>query len=265
MSLWGALAAFRFECKRSFTPARLGWWAALVLFPVGIVAMIQYYGGDLNDPAQSGLILFGLIPQVVCLMGLLLWATPAIQSELEGKTWIYLAVRPDGKSSVLLGKYATAVVWTGTAALVGLSVSILLAQPAGAFHMWRVLAGLVVLSCLAYGALFSLLGVVFPRRAMLAAVAYTLFVEFIASLMPAVVNRFTVSYRLQNILVEQLGLLEEIPLEQMPREWQTLVTSLVSTAPTWQHGLALLAYSAALLALAVLVLLRRELVTAQEG
>ena len=52
-----------------------------------------------------GLILFGLIPEVITLFGLLLWVTPVVQAELEGRTWIYLAVRPRGRVSMLLGKY----------------------------------------------------------------------------------------------------------------------------------------------------------------
>jgi ABC-type transport system involved in multi-copper enzyme maturation permease subunit len=66
-----------------------------------------------------------LIPQVVCLLGLLLWATPNVHSELEGRTWIYLAVRPDGKAMVLLGKYLTAVAWSASACLLALTISVI--------------------------------------------------------------------------------------------------------------------------------------------
>ncbi len=40
--------------------------------------------------------MFVLLPQVVTVLGLLLWATPVVHSELEGQTWVYAVVRPGG-------------------------------------------------------------------------------------------------------------------------------------------------------------------------
>ncbi len=61
-------------------------------------------GEETAEPPQIpdsawGLILFGLIPEVITLFGLLLWVTPVVQAELEGRTWIYLAVRRAAESA----------------------------------------------------------------------------------------------------------------------------------------------------------------------
>ena len=42
-------------------------------------------------------VMFLLIPQVVTVLGLLLWATPIVHSELEAQTWGYAVVRPGAR------------------------------------------------------------------------------------------------------------------------------------------------------------------------
>jgi hypothetical protein len=39
----------------------------------------------------------------------MLRATPAVSVELERRSWVYLAVRPNGSTAVLIGKYLAAV------------------------------------------------------------------------------------------------------------------------------------------------------------
>ncbi|MFO7904832.1 MAG: hypothetical protein R6U98_19370, partial [Pirellulaceae bacterium] len=219
MILHNAWTVFCFELRRTVTVSRLGVWLMLVLFPVFIISVINYYEDDLqfaegrvgrrNEsvtseegvridmtyrhgrrvaeirfPPESGLpdktgvpipnnlskeeiersyrelisdqssdamkihagaklddtlwgwILLGLIPGVITLLGLLLWVTPLVQSELEGRTWGYLAVHPRGRASLLLGKYLTAIVWTALAGCTSLTICILIAQPVYAFRLW---------------------------------------------------------------------------------------------------------------------------------
>ena len=62
--------------------------------------------------------------------GTFLWATPAISAELERRSWVYLAVRPNGGTAVLLGKYLAAVSWVLTAALVGLAIALAISPTA---------------------------------------------------------------------------------------------------------------------------------------
>lgn len=255
MNLKGAWAVFRFECRRTATVPRLMWFAALALFPPAIVLLMRVAGNPPPTPDFWAWVFFALGPMVVCLLGLLLWATPAIQSELEGKTWIYLAVRPGGKIAVLLGKYLTAVMWTALAGGIGLTLAVVLARPPDAFLLWRIGMVLVALSSIAYGALLTFLGVVMPRRAMALAFGYVLLLELLVSLIPAVINQLTVQYRLRCLLVKWV-------------EWDRItetVALLGSTAPASQHILILAGATVALLAASAALLVNRQLITADES
>ena len=209
------------------------------------------------DDTAWGLILFGLIPEVITLFGLLLWVTPVVQAELEGKTWIYLAVRPRGRASMLLGKYLTAITWTALSGWFSATVCILVARPEHTLRLWGTLVALVTLACLAYGALYSLIGVLLHRRAMVIAVAYTLIFEFLVSFVPALINQFTVQYRLRNLLVDFM-------------DWRKMISEetrgiLLGNQPAWLHVLILIAASVALLGIATQVIQHKEYATADEA
>ncbi len=203
-----------------------------------------------------GAVLFGLIPELITLFGLLLWITPVVQSELEGRTWIYLAVRPRGRVSVLLGKYLTGITWTALAGWTSVTICILIARPDDAWRLWFSLVGIVAFACLGYGALYGLIGVLLQRRAMVIAVAYTLIFEFLISIVPAVINQFTVQYRLRNLLVQFMG-------------WRELLSDeagelLLGDQPAWLHILILCCFTVTLLAIAAQVIQRKEYATADE-
>jgi len=250
------LAVFRFEVSRALTPVRLVFAAALACFPPGLVALIRHLAGRPPDAASLAFVLFILIPEVVCLMGLLLWATPAIHAEVEGRTWSYLAVRSAGKGSVLLGKYLAAVAWTAMAAVLSLSLSILVMLPVeSVLRIWLVLLTLIVFSCLTYGAIYMLLGVVFLRRAMMVAVGYTFVSELLIAFIPAMINQFTVQFHLRCMLVRWF------PMKNMPRDMRILF----GDAPVGQHMFILLAATVGLLTVAVAILHRRELVRADDN
>jgi ABC-type transport system involved in multi-copper enzyme maturation permease subunit len=259
MNLIALWKVFRFECGRTLTVPRLLTWLLLAAFPVALLLLIQHQGGHLGRDQRGGVALFVLIPEFVCVMGLLLWAAPIVHAELEGKTWTYLAVSPAGKASILVGKYLTAVAWTTLAAWFSLALSLAVVRPEeNALRLGGVLAALVPLSALAYGAIYVLLGVVFLRRAMVAAVAYTFISEVLISFVPALINQLTVQFHLRTLLVRWMG-------------WKELAGSLrmgsqfFSTAPAWQHILSLLVFAAVFLLAAVLVLRRRELISADQA
>ena len=206
-----------------------------------------------------GIVFFGLIPEVITLFGLLLWVPPLVHAELEGRTWIYLAVRPRGRVSVLLGKYLTAITWTALAGWISTTVCVLVARPECALRLWGTMVALVALACVAYGAIYSLIGVWLHRRAMVIAVAYTLIFEFLVSFIPAVINKFTVQYRLRNLLITWM-------------DWWDW--DLVSSGPTtlfmgneraWVHILILCGIVVGILAIAVQVIQRREYATVADA
>ena len=255
MAFRTAWAVSGFEWRRAMGSSRLFFLVGLAVFPAGILWLIQHANPGFHQQTEAGAIsLFVLVPEVVCLLGLLLWATPVIHSEVEGKTWPYLVVRPAGKTSILLGKYAAAVLWTMLTGWLALTLAMFVFKPAvESGHIWLVLASLVALSCIAYGALFVLLGVIFLRRAMMIAVAYTSF-EFLLRMIPASVRQLTVQYHLQSLLLRWM-------------QWEKQSTGLegfFDRGPAWQHIAILIAYSVILLGVAAFILRRRELVAATE-
>jgi ABC-type transport system involved in multi-copper enzyme maturation permease subunit len=293
----------------------------MALFPVALVAMIRYQGGPLDRQWPSGIVLFNLIPGLTCVLALMLWATPMVHSELEARTWPYLAVRPGGKTAVLLGKYLSAVAWTIAVAWLSLtlSIAVLFPEPEVTFtpteksmlsqllqeqremrrqskrlapdqsgqlerlrekqaqaiedaqqreilgpkirplQTWWVLAVLVALSSLTYGALFTFFGVLLLRRAMALAVAYTFLVEVVVSLVPAIVHQLTIQYHLRCLGIKWMSW-TELPMELDATQRRMLL----SDTPAWLHVLTMLASATLLLGLACLVLRQRQLVRAEE-
>jgi ABC-type transport system involved in multi-copper enzyme maturation permease subunit len=259
------LAVFRFEWQRSMSLARLAWWFVMAAFPAVLTGVLVWRGVVMEDPTLEidprwTLVLYALVPNVVCYMGLLLWVTPVVHAELQGRSWSYLAVRPGGKLAILVGKYCAAVTWTALAAWAGLVASVVVARPSHAGRMLLVLAALTLLSCVAYGALYALLGVLFRRRAMVVAVAYTLIFEFIVTYVPAVINQLTVQYRLRCLLIGWMNWEDQ----QHQLVGGPLPAALFGTAPWWHHVSIVLLTAMGLLAIAAVVLRRSELVTPDE-
>jgi len=260
------LAVFALEWKRSLTVPRMAWWLLLAAFPVFIVGMIRFiapkdlYEGPQHREFRLMLILvqFALVPMLVTMLGTLLWATPVISAEIERRSWVFLTIRPNGSTAVLLGKYLAAVTWVIPPVLVGLSIAVPLSGVEDAWLVWWTLGRLVCLSCPAYGAVYLLLGTILPRRAMVLAVGYTLIFELVISFVPAVINKVTVQYRLRALLFDWCQLFGEgtRPSGAM---------ALVGDSPAWEHVVVLLLIPPALLALSVFILRQSEFSTSAES
>lgn len=259
-------AVFFFEWQRALTPARMAWWLVLTLFPVMIITFIRLIfldhtpPGDPGPPPPWSLFLYGLIPMLVSMLGALLWTSSAVSSELESQSWIYLAVRPHGKTALLLGKYLAAVTWILSAALLGLSICVFIIQPEDPWHLWGTIAKLASISCPAYAALYLALGVLFPQRAMAIAVAYSLVFELVVASVPALINTLTVQYRLRALLVDWGDI-------QFDGRYASEFIALLGNAPAKHHVAILSGYTVGLLVLAVVVVHFRELTstTAADG
>jgi ABC-type transport system involved in multi-copper enzyme maturation permease subunit len=114
-ALWHVLT---FEGRRTRTRDRIVSWLALALFPSLLMILLQSQSQREIPSEPLAIMSFYLVVQIGCMLGLLLWATPAIGSELEAQTWVYVAVRPHGKLAILLGKYLIATAWTASAGIV---------------------------------------------------------------------------------------------------------------------------------------------------
>ncbi|MEO2050089.1 MAG: ABC transporter permease subunit [Pirellulales bacterium] len=255
-------AVFFFEWQRALTPARVVWWFILTLFPIFIITLARLTFNTMpryehRPPGESWpqqepwlLFLFALIPMLVSMLGSLLWTAPVISSELERQSWTYLAVRPHGKTALLLGKYLAAVTWVLSAALLGLSVCVVITQAEDPWHLWSTIAKLACISCPAYAALYMALGTLFPQRAMAIAVAYTLVFELVVSWVPAIINKLTVQYRLLALL----------------QDWGSITFGnemliLFGYSPAWIHLSMLAGSTACLLILSIVMVNLRELTT----
>ncbi|MCA9035414.1 MAG: hypothetical protein KDA91_09795 [Planctomycetaceae bacterium] len=232
-------AVFFYEWRRTLTFARLGWWFVLAMFPVAITFMIRrqprFAAGMRPDEIATvwSIVFYLLIPSVCCMLGVFLNAAPAIASELEQRSWIYLATRPRGVMWMMLGKFLVAVVWAVTSAVLSITLATIVSQMDFAawrgaetvseglirlfsssltetlysdqspaiFRTWWTMVRLSILSACAYSALFLMIGASFPNRSMVFSVGYVALVEVVLSLIPAVINRITVQYRLRSLMI----------------------------------------------------------------
>ncbi|MDP6443467.1 MAG: hypothetical protein QF805_06710 [Pirellulaceae bacterium] len=179
------------------TVPRAIWWVLLASFPPALLLLVRLNVGPPPSPEPIPIVIFVLCPGVVCMMGVFLWATPWISSELEGRSWVYPAVRPRGALAVMLGKYLVAVTWTLPAALLATTLGVLAMGGEDSMRILWVESRLVFLSCFSYGAVFTLIGVMFPKRAMVVGVFFAVLFEVVLASIPAAVNLLTIQFRLR--------------------------------------------------------------------
>ena len=260
MSLWNKIAATAlFDFRRSLTISRLAVFVVLSLFPPAIMGINLFGPGRYAAP-----VIIGVTVMRVGILAELLWATPIVYGELEGKTWLFLAVRPRGVMAMLLGKYLIAALWTLAVCFIAMTLCVLLAAAAGvqnAVRMWLVFVVLITLAAFAYAAIFALIGVIFHRRAMVFAMAYVIVFEVLVAQIPAVINQLTVRHHLTALAVKWLDFRylgdEEVPdfiLQQM----------LGAQEPDWKNILAVAATAAIALAASMQIIKSREYLSAEE-
>ncbi|MCU0707452.1 MAG: hypothetical protein MUF23_04085 [Pirellula sp.] len=243
----GAVGVARYEVLRSMTPIRIGLWVAMVVFPVFLILVAAFSAEEprfaRSEQYQSvmSILFFVLLPEIVTILGMLLWATPIVNAEMEGQTWIYAVIRPEGRRAMVLGKYAIAVLWTTTCGWAAATIAIPFVGFAEPLRVWLVMLALCFLSSVAHGALFALIGVLVQRRSMVLAFFYAAVVEGVLGWIPAVINKFTIAYRIRSLMASWL----DIPLNEFMRTSE-LVSDGVSD---WVHIAWLLIGTAILLAI----------------
>ncbi len=214
--LQNALATCLFEIRSSFTVQRSSVSLVLALFPPTMLGLLILGAKFSRTGASSSILqdftslltitLIGL----VSLLSLILWATPNVSAELEGKSWVFIASRPGGRISIFLGKFLAAFSVSYAVCIVSISLCTLLIDSqlkAGEpVRFWTSLAGIFFLACLVYGGIFSLLGVLFIKRAMTFSVGFVIGSDIIMGSVPGVLmNKFSIRYHLQEISLVWLG------------------------------------------------------------
>jgi len=261
MLIKSIVTVFRFEGRRSIRKTRLLLWISLTCFPPLLLGLVRYNFGVLPEEDQRvvPLVVYVLCPGVVSMLGVLLWASPSIATELEGRSWVYLAVRPHGALAVYLGKYLVAVAWTVPAAGLAAEGAARIMAPESYREILAVQWPLIGLSCLSYGAAYSLVGVILPKRAMVACVFYTIASEVLLSSVPAAVNMLTIQYRLRCLLVRWMGW-EESLAQNNP-----VFTAYFDEASAAWHLGVLLALTLGMLLLGAVLLSWKEFTAEAEG
>lgn len=276
------LATARFDLARSLRPGRLGIVFVLALFPPAISMITTINGAYVLAP-----IVIGVTTMMVGILALLLWATPVVYQEMEGKTWTYISVRPEGKISLLLGKYLVSVAWAIVVCSLAMTMAVLVTEGLDqwlgseitqriedfpdsdsntgfslptAFDIWWVYMILIVLAAFAYAALFLLFGVIFHRRSMVLAVAYVIFVEAGVAFVPAMINKLTMQHHLSGLAMKWLGisaLLEDEDIE--------VFEVLGMADPAWQNVAFLIAIPLLVMGGTILMIRNGEYITADEN
>ena len=209
------LAAIRavtgFQLSRLLTRPRLAMGLAGAIFPAAVMFAVTRTASI--DRNMTVVMIYALIPEALCVLGLLVTMCPVVADELERGTWIHIAVRPGGRQNLLLGTFAAAVLWTAAVSFTALMLTLLVAQPTQPIGLIVMFSVLIGLSCVGRAALFALPAVILPKRALIASVGVALIVEYFAGLLPAVVNQITVSLRLRSLLVEWMKWRQELPIE----------------------------------------------------
>ena len=267
--LWrGALATCMFELRRSMSAQRISVSAGLALFPPMMLSLL-IVGAKISNSkgtlSESSEFMAVFLTALVLLLGLLLWATPNVYSELEGKSWLFVASRPSGRSSIFLGKFMASVLVSIIICFLSISLCVLVIHHNNAtvkpVQLWLAMNFVYFLATLIYAALFSLIGVLFVRRAMVVGAGFLIgFDVFLASLPGALINRFTVRHHLQEIGIATMGWFFPAPAGSL-KEYRVMYGP---PWPTWVHVTLILVATLVLLAIGTKVINSREYVTSDQ-
>jgi len=256
MNAWrGIVAVAGFQLRRLLAPQRLLLVIAGAAFPAAVLMAALRIDPRL-DRDFVVLLVYALVPEAICMLGLLVTMCPVVADELERGTWQHVVVRPGGRRSLLLGTYLAAVAWTAGVALLALAAALAVAGLPGSPRLAAILATLVLLSCIGRAALFALPAVIVPKRALVASVGAALVVEYLAGFLPAVINQLTVSLRLRSLLVDWMGWERALPAE---------LRLLVDPQPAWVQVAAVVALAAVLLVVATAILSGRQFPPSEES
>ena len=258
-SIW---ATTLFEIKRSFSVQRVLVAAILAGFPPAMVTVITIAGRRSGDQLPLDNLLIIILVSIVGLLSQLLWATPNVYTELEGKSWIFIASRPRGRISLFLGKYLSAVAFSFAVCFIAISLCLgirtyALTTQVNPAKTWLAMNSAMLLACFSYSAIFSVIGTLFQKRAMVFGAAYIILSEAILANVPAIISRFTARFHLQAIAADWLGWFHPIPEEQF-----RMIFGDTSTA---FHLTCLISAIIILLAIGCTIVTARQYITAEEA
>ena len=255
------LATTQFEFSQSLSAQRLLVAAVLAGFPPAMITVIWQAGRRSGNVVPLDDLLIFILVSIVALLAQLLWATPNVYSELEAKSWIFVASRPGGRIALFLGKYLAAVFFGFSVCYVSVSACLVIRAIAMntsvfPYTTWLGMNSTLLLACFSYSAIFSLIGTIFQKKAMVFAVAYVLLSEGIVANIPAIISRFTPRFHLQTIATKWIGWILPIPEEIYKQEF--------GDTSTLFHLLCLVPAIVMILICGCIVITSRQYITAEE-
>ncbi len=187
----GSIATCAFELKRSFTFQRNAVTAVLALFPPLMITILILAPKALDEPG---------IPYV-----------EVVLIVLVALVWTFISSRPGGRVSNFMGKFVAAVLSSFAVSFIAITLSVAIISQISTvevkqpLRLWATLSGIFFIASCAYGAVFSMIGTVTYRRAMVVGVAYVMAWEGAVANLPALINRLTIRYHLQSLAMEWLA------------------------------------------------------------
>jgi ABC-2 type transport system permease protein len=215
--------------------------AILLGLPVLFALAYRFAIVPQGPPKITGFDLYGVIVTVyyigkVLPLAALFYATSLIADEVDGKTLTYLLTRPLGRPSILAGKFAAYVATTLALSLPATVVTFFVLVTLKGFtgvsaqvpDLFRDL-GAIAFTLVAYGALFTLLGVLL-RRPVIPGLLFIFVWELVALLLPGYLPRFTLTAWLRSLVRHRPAMegLSELFGEVLPLDLSLLVLTLAT-------------------------------------
>ncbi len=224
----------------------------LPIFLVSAILLAQGFRGveGENTDQIAVVVLYVLYPQSLCILASLLYGATLLAGEIEDKTLVYLFTRAQPRWKVLLGKYIATVAVLTVLVIASMSLAYALFGAPYGLQVWVALVVPIFGACLAYTAVFSLLGLLVPRRAIPIGIIYGIVFEVFLSFVPAVINELTCSYYLRSL---GFNLASDITLPQDVLEVMTM-----TTAPPGRAIAAILLIATLTLSVSAWLIHRRE-------
>ena len=205
-----ARAVFDLSLEGMLMSRRSAFMAALLGLPVAFAILYRVQVAGDATPHLSGFDFYGLIVSLFYVRNALpftalFYASALVADELEGRTITFLLTRPVPRAAILLGKFAAYVATGLTLSLPPIALTFLLLVSAQGLDRVGPLVGelardlgVAALALLAYGAVFTLLGVVL-RRPVIPGLVFLLLWELLANL-PGYLPRFTITAYLRSLI-----------------------------------------------------------------
>ncbi len=181
--------------------------AAFLSLPILLLTAVLVASG-FDFPEEEGVdvegialstFLYIMYPQSLCVLASLLYGASVLAGEIEDKTLVYLFTSALPRWKVLAGKYAATAAALALMSIASMSVAYALCGAPLGPRAWLALATSIVGACFTYTAVFCLLGLLVPRRAIPVGLIYAVVVEFFLASVPALVNELTASYYLRSL------------------------------------------------------------------